>query len=90
MYRAGIEGILGLRREGTFLVVSPRLPSSWPEFSAKVTFDGARCTIRVRRGPSGQVQAVRAILDDTELDCGDKPVRVALDGKCHCLEVFVE
>jgi cyclic beta-1,2-glucan synthetase len=32
MYRAGIESILGLRRQGEFLVVDPCMPKYWPRF----------------------------------------------------------
>ena len=42
MYRAGIEGILGIRREGAFLVVDPCIPAAWPGFDATVRL-GATC-----------------------------------------------
>ena len=32
MYRAGVEGILGIRREGDFLVIDPCIPDAWPGF----------------------------------------------------------
>ena len=36
MYRAGVEGILGIRREGAVLVVDPCIPAAWPGFEATV------------------------------------------------------
>ena len=36
MYRAGVEGILGIRREGEFLIIAPRIPQAWPGFSATI------------------------------------------------------
>ena len=47
MYRAGIEGILGLRREGAALVVAPCIPRAWPGFEAEVKVGSTRYDIRV-------------------------------------------
>ncbi len=35
MYRAGVEGILGIARAGRFLIVNPRIPAAWEGFSAQ-------------------------------------------------------
>ena len=32
MYRAGIEGILGFRLQGAFLLLAPCIPKAWPRF----------------------------------------------------------
>jgi cellobiose phosphorylase len=47
MYRAGIEGILGIRREGDVLVIEPCIPSQWPGFSARVEVEGTSWDISV-------------------------------------------
>ena len=47
MYRAGIEGILGMRREGAFLVVDPCIPPEWPGYEATVKVGDTRYDIRV-------------------------------------------
>ncbi|PRM86866.1 cation tolerance protein CutA, partial [Aliarcobacter cryaerophilus] len=39
MYQAGIDGILGIRREGQLLLIAPNLPAHWPGFSATITLD---------------------------------------------------
>ncbi|MFN3273228.1 MAG: GH36-type glycosyl hydrolase domain-containing protein [Paracoccus sp. (in: a-proteobacteria)] len=49
MSRAAVEGILGLRRRGGHLVVTPRLPGGWPGFSARLKIDGTEICITVRR-----------------------------------------
>ncbi|WP_349768685.1 GH36-type glycosyl hydrolase domain-containing protein [Rhodobacter sp. NTK016B] len=36
MYRAGIEGLLGLTREGPWMVLNPCFPKSWPQVSVRV------------------------------------------------------
>ncbi|WP_459708482.1 GH36-type glycosyl hydrolase domain-containing protein, partial [Paraburkholderia sp. 2C] len=48
MYRAGVEGILGIRREGDFLVVNPCIPDSWPGFEATVHMHSTRYEIHVK------------------------------------------
>ena len=63
MYRAGIEGILGIRREGAVLVVEPCIPEAWPGFAATVEVSDTRYDIRVeasgRRRPRGRPRDAR-------------------------------
>ncbi|MCK8781404.1 protein ndvB [Rhizobium sp. NTR19] len=47
LYRAAIEGILGIRRQGDRLRVDPCLPSGWNGFKAEVTIEGQVHTIVV-------------------------------------------
>ena len=54
MYRAGIEGIIGLSRAGQDLVIDPCFPTHWPEVSATVRHAGAVVEIAVENpGKSG-------------------------------------
>lgn len=50
MSRAAVEGILGLRRRGGYLIVTPRLPDGWPGFAARLQVAGTDIAITVRRG----------------------------------------
>ncbi len=83
MYRAGLEGILGLRREGGVLVIDPCLPPVWPGFSAIVTLGRSRVAVQVRWG-----EASVALLDGMPLDA-PAPVRVPFDGKPHDVEILL-
>lgn len=49
LYRAGVEAILGIRKEGTQLHVNPCLPAEWPGFTATLRFGAATYTIVVER-----------------------------------------
>jgi cyclic beta-1,2-glucan synthetase len=73
MYRAGVEGILGLRREGEFLIVHPCLPMRWPGFRATVTF-GAACFDICVEG-----RAAFAALDGAPVECRAGQVSVRLE-----------
>jgi len=53
LFRAGVEGILGIRREGGRLVVSPAIPSDWPGYAATLRLDGKSVRLVVRRGSGG-------------------------------------
>ncbi|MDE2465485.1 MAG: glycosyl transferase [Alphaproteobacteria bacterium] len=85
MYRAGIEAILGIRREGRFLVLAPCLPAGWPGFKATVTAEEGRVDIVVKnltgrgRGISG------ATLDGLPQDCTGGAVRIPMDASTHRL-----
>jgi cyclic beta-1,2-glucan synthetase len=85
MYRAGVEGILGVCREGDFLVVNPCIPDTWPEFEATVTMQSTRYEIRVESAekPGGTC----AVLDGASVECRDGRVRVPLDSGSHKLVI---
>ena len=53
MYRAGIEGLLGLTRAGPNLILDPCFPKAWPELRATVSLGQARLHITIDN--SGQV-----------------------------------
>jgi cyclic beta-1,2-glucan synthetase len=48
MYRAGIEGIVGLTRSGENLCLNPCLPASWPEVTANIALDRAHYLVTIR------------------------------------------
>jgi cyclic beta-1,2-glucan synthetase len=87
MYRAGVEGILGLRREGAAIVISPSIPSSWPDFEATIQVEASRYEIRVVNASSGGREVTQTTLDGTLLDCTGGHVRVPLDARTHRLSI---
>ena len=89
MYRAGLEGILGIRREGDFLVVAPCIPRGWPEFEASVRVASTRYEIRVQSVSNLPDRGPDAILDDAAIECVNHSVRVPLDGGNHRLALSV-
>lgn len=84
MVRAGVEGILGIRREGAWLLIAPRIPASWPGFQATIALGAGRYDIRVERmGANDAVSA--AMLDDLPIPCVNGAVRVQLEDGEHRL-----
>jgi cyclic beta-1,2-glucan synthetase len=89
MYRAGLEGMLGIRREGASLVVKPCIPSAWPSFEAQVCIDAAAYQIRVENLAPGSQERSYALLDDTRVEWSDGGVQAPLDGRPHALRIFL-
>lgn len=87
MYRAGLEGILGIRREGMDLVVEPCMPAGWPGFEAVVHAGGARYDVRVTAPSQPGPGSSPALLDGVPWPVGPRGVRVPLDGMPHVLEL---
>ncbi|WJV52453.1 glucoamylase family protein [Prodigiosinella aquatilis] len=67
MYRAGIEGILGIHREGDRLIICPCIPSHWPGFEAAVTLGDAHYAIRVVNDSHRCRGIAQATLDDVTI-----------------------
>jgi cyclic beta-1,2-glucan synthetase len=49
LYRAAVEGILGLQRHGKKIEIVPRIPSHWDGYSATLKMAGCECRIKVVR-----------------------------------------
>lgn len=84
MYRAGVEGILGLRREGAWLIVAPSIPAAWPGFEATVHLGACHYDIRVETLAPGAVSA-HAMLDGLAVPCAGGGTRVPIDDGRHRL-----
>jgi len=57
MYRAAVESILGIRKQGNRLSIKPALPSHWEGYSATLRLSDAVYRIKVRR-ESGSEAAI--------------------------------
>jgi cyclic beta-1,2-glucan synthetase len=87
MYRAGVEGILGIRRQGDWLLVEPCIPAGWPGFEVTLKLGLATCRIEVLAARGTQLP--HAVLDGSRRPATDSPVRVPLDGRNHELLLVV-
>jgi cyclic beta-1,2-glucan synthetase len=89
MYRAGVEGILGIRKEGDRLLVAPCIPASWPGFKATVNVLSTRYEISVET-PAHRADGVsQALLDGIRFPCSNGQASVPLDGAEHTLVVLL-
>jgi len=79
MQRAGIESILGLRKEGDMLRLDPCIPKDWPGFELTIRRAGARYSIVVEN-PNGVSRGIAsATLDGTTLAAD--PLLIALEDR---------
>ncbi|HWL71332.1 MAG TPA: glucoamylase family protein [Geminicoccus sp.] len=85
MYRAGIEGILGIRREGAFITVKPCIPGTWSEFEATIKEGPAVYHIRVENPGNCGGSVSEAFLDQLPVTSVGGSVRIPLDGGSHSL-----
>ncbi len=58
LYRAAVEGILGIRREGNRLFVKPVLPTDWTGFTADLQLDGKTHHIVVEKAAGSSETSV--------------------------------
>ena len=58
LYRAAVESILGIQKEGNRLIVKPVLPSHWDGYSATLRLGGATYRIKVVRKPDAEKSSI--------------------------------
>ena len=84
LYRAAVEGILGIRKEGDRLRINPRIPSHWDGFAATINIAGATYNIKVKKAENAKSAVIevngRKIKDATILlsDRGERDVLVTI------------
>ena len=89
MYRAGMEGILGINREGKELSIQPCLPPNWPEFEARIKVKSTDYSIHVVQSRSAGNGAINAVLDELMIPVVKGVVRLPLDGRNHKLSITI-
>jgi len=87
MYRAGVEGILGLSRSGDTLLIDPCLPKSWPGVSLSVTLGAFQVDVTVE-SPRGSGRGITsAQLDGVEIVCDGGPLKLPITTGDHRLHL---
>jgi cyclic beta-1,2-glucan synthetase len=87
LYRAGLEWILGFRRQGDSLLIAPCIPRDWPRVDIRFRHGSARYEI-VIENPDGTGRGVRdAYLDGLRLPPGEARILLVDDGAPHHLQV---
>lgn len=72
LYRAAVEGILGITRTDGRLHISPSLPEDWSGFSVKITLDGKARDIAVSRKPG--TAEISVSVDGKDLSAGERVI----------------
>ncbi len=85
MYRLGVEAILGLRRQGETLHMTPCIPKHWPGYEIRYQYGDTSYRISVRN-PQGVNQGVKRVVLDGEVLPGAE-VPLLRDGREHQVQV---
>ncbi len=89
MYRAGVEGILGLTQVGPNLLLDPCFPGHWPQVALTVRHGTTRYDILVEN-PGGSGHGIgQAYLDGKALLHTDGPLVLPLTGGTHKVRVIL-
>ena len=89
LYRAGVEWILGLRKEGETLSIDPCIPPAWPGFRATFRHGASRYEISVEN-PQRVAAGVTGITVDGMVVASSPPVIALIDdGGSHQIAVRI-
>ncbi len=61
LYRAGLEAILGVRKEGALLKIKPSLPPDWPQCEVEYRFGATVHQIRMVTNPAAAPDGIEAV-----------------------------
>lgn len=81
MFRAGLEGLLGVRRRGGHLLLNPVLPPDWPEVILRLRVDEAELRITISGGE--RTAEPRALLNGRKVQISAEGVEIPLTPGTH-------
>ena len=87
MYRVTLENILGIRREGDWLLISPNVPAQWPGYRVTLRIDGAEYSVEIENA-SGASGVVRSLTLDGHAVEGGK-IQLARHSGAHVVRVVL-
>ncbi|MGV8984726.1 MAG: GH36-type glycosyl hydrolase domain-containing protein [Cypionkella sp.] len=79
MYRAGMEGLMGITRRGDKVQFAPCFPKDWPQVDLRLSFGPAPCDVTILNPQGLGTGLVAAHLNGTTLDCEAGLLTVPLD-----------
>ncbi len=88
LYRAGLESILGFRKQGSALLIDPCIPREWKRFAITYRHGSSLYRIRVEN-PNGVCRGVSRVSPDGSLLSGGALLPLSDDGSEHCVEVVL-
>ncbi|MDP5133117.1 MAG: glycosyl transferase [Paraglaciecola sp.] len=92
MYRAGLESLLGLSRQGRYIRIEPCLPADWPGFKATIALGACSYVLDIRQSLTESSEQNALTLDgialaaDSNMVVSKYCVLLPLDGKSHQLQ----
>ncbi len=87
LYRAGLESILGFRKQGDHLLLTPCIPTQWRRFEITFRHASARYEIAVENPNGVSRGVVSTVVDDTPLPDGASRILLQDDGATHRVRV---
>jgi cyclic beta-1,2-glucan synthetase len=88
MYRAAVRSLLGLRRHGATMSVSPCIPAIWPQYSMEWTFGRTRYRFTVSNPDHGSERIKSAELDGVAVD--PRAIPLEDDGGEHDVTIVLD
>jgi cyclic beta-1,2-glucan synthetase len=88
LYRAGLEWILGFRKQGSALRIDPCIPRDWKDFEISYRHGASVYRIRVEN-PKGVCRGVENIVLDGAVLAKDALIPLCDDGSEHRVEVVL-
>lgn len=87
MYKAGIENILGLRKEGNILKIQPCIPAEWDEYSIRYKYKQTIYNIEIKNPNHKNMDVEEIYVDGSKTD--EKYVRLIDDNDIHNVKVIM-
>ncbi|MDP4093961.1 MAG: glycosyl transferase, partial [Bacillota bacterium] len=87
MYRAGIEYLLGFKKNGSILKIEPCIPEKWTRFGMIYKYSGTIYKIDVQNPEGVSMGTVKTVVDGAVTSNGE--IQLVDDGREHVVVVYM-
>jgi len=87
-YIASVKYILGLKRQGKYLEISPKLPQNWENCYISYNIENTCYVIKIEKVSNLPIDKKYIIFVDNEI-INDEKIKLSLDGKTHTIDIRI-
>ena len=87
MYRIGLEHILGIKKQGNYLTITPCIPKKMKEYSVRYVFGESVYDIKIINKTNKNIGITQIKIDERAVE--SNTIELIDDGKTHSLEAYM-
>lgn len=87
MYRIGIEHIIGIKKQGNYLIIEPCIPQKLSEYSVRYLYGDSVYNIQIKNQSNQNTVVKKIIIDEKTFETNK--IELVDDGRTHRVEVYM-
>ena len=87
LFLAGLESVLGIKKEGDYLKINPCIPKEWESYSVNYKYKETMYEIKIYN-PDHKSTGIKTVYDDNN-SVGTNEIELVNDGEIHRVDLIM-